>query len=83
MQLFNKFSIDIPILVIGLCELVFVVWMYGLDRYVCLSGGAAKLARRQCGEKNMRSALAPLRGPSTTGLFLPTFSFFSRYEILL
>ena len=33
-QLFNKFSVDIPILVIGLFELIFVVWMYGLDRYV-------------------------------------------------
>ena len=31
-QLFNKFSVDIPILVIGLCELIIIVWFYGLDR---------------------------------------------------
>ena len=33
-QLFNKFSIDVPILAIGLCELVFIPWVYGMNRFV-------------------------------------------------
>ena len=32
-QLFNKFSVDIPIIVTGLFELICVVWFYGLDRF--------------------------------------------------
>jgi len=32
-QLFNKFSVDIPILVVGLCELVFIAWVYGMERF--------------------------------------------------
>jgi len=32
-QLFNKFSVDIPILVVALCEIIFISWVYGMDRF--------------------------------------------------
>lgn len=32
-QLFNKFSVDIPILAVALCELIFISWVYGLDKF--------------------------------------------------
>ena len=32
LQLFNSYSIDLPLLVIALCELIVVVWVYGIRR---------------------------------------------------
>jgi len=32
-QLFNKFSIDIPILLVGFAELIYIVYVYGLDKF--------------------------------------------------
>ena len=32
LQLFNSYSIDIPLLVIALCELLVIVWIYGVPR---------------------------------------------------
>eukprot|EP00794_Sanderia_malayensis_P019113 gene19113-21030_t len=33
LQLFNSYSIDVPLLVVALCELIFVVWFYGVSRF--------------------------------------------------
>ena len=32
LQLSNSYSIDVPLLVIALCELLVVVWLYGVPR---------------------------------------------------
>ena len=36
LQLFNSYSIDLPLLVIAFCELAVVVWVYGMRRLVFL-----------------------------------------------
>eukprot|EP00795_Rhopilema_esculentum_P001551 gene1551-16000_t len=33
LQLFNSYSIDVPLLVIALCELLVIVWIYGVPRF--------------------------------------------------